>query len=223
MICTSSAAAYAHPDLTGVWQLASTYQPEIKTSDGKVPPLHATASAIYAKHRAAYRAGDRSFDPAADGCGNPGMPRIMMMPNPFQIIQDTDRVVTLFPHGDRFRIVELKRNLEPVDLFYFGTPNGHWDHDELVVESTDFRDNTLLDAGGMPHSDALKVMERYKLSKDGQRLTDQITVTDPKTFERPWTTTTQYRKLPLHSQSLSDVEQPACGPPALEAAPKGGS
>jgi hypothetical protein len=216
------ALAQTPSDLNGVWQLISPVPAQIKTVGGREPPLNEHGQAIYAQHRAAYQAGDRSFDAAANGCGDPGMPRIMMMSDRFEIVQDADRVVTLFARGNRFRVVELKRSLDPVDLFYFGNPNGRWDHSELVVESTDFRENTFIDAAGMPHSDAMTLIERYRLSKGGKELTDQITISDSKTFEHPWTLLMRYRKLPPHTQLLPAHAQVNCGPLPPEGSSLGG-
>jgi len=210
------------PDLNGVWQLSSPVPALMKTADGQEPALNEHAQAIYSQHRAAYQAGDRSFDAAANGCGDPGMPRIMMMSDRFEIVQDADRVVTLFARGNRFRVVELKRSLDPVDLFYFGNPNGHWDHSELVVESSDFRESSFIDAAGMPHSDAMTLTERYRLSKGGKELIDQITVSDPKTFKTPWTVIMRYRKLPSHTELLPADQQVNCAPPTPKGSSQGG-
>jgi hypothetical protein len=66
-----------------------------------------------------------------------------------------------------------------------GYSRGHWDKAELVVESSGFNDKTWLDARGHPHSEALRLIERYRRPNFGH-LEIEITVDDPKTYIRPW-------------------------------------
>ncbi len=69
-----------------------------------------------------------------------------------------------------------------------GNSVGHWEGDELVVETTNFTDKTAIgvNGNGNRHSTDLKLIERFKrVAKDVVQY--QVTIEDPKTYERPWT------------------------------------
>ena len=62
---------------------------------------------------------------------------------------------------------------------------GHWEGNDLVVDTTGFSDWGWLNRSGYPHSDALHVMERFRrLDRDHMRL--DITLDDPKAYAQPW-------------------------------------
>jgi len=63
---------------------------------------------------------------------------------------------------------------------------GHWDGDTLVVQSAGFNDRTWLDFGGHPHTEALRITERFH-RKDFGHMDISITLEDPKAYSRPWT------------------------------------
>jgi hypothetical protein len=63
---------------------------------------------------------------------------------------------------------------------------GHWDGDTLVVESAGFNDRSWLDMGGHPHTEALKMTERYRRTSFGH-IDAQVTYDDPKAYKKPWT------------------------------------
>jgi hypothetical protein len=79
---------------------------------------------------------------------------------------------------------------------YQGSWIGRWDGDSLVFDGVGFHEATLLDAAGMPHSDELQVMQRLTLKSGGKQLEIRTTLTDAKTFTRPWTTVHTYRRRP---------------------------
>jgi hypothetical protein len=63
---------------------------------------------------------------------------------------------------------------------------GRWEGDTLVVESNGFNDRTWLDHDGHPHTEALRVTERYR-RRDFGNLDVEITFSDPGAYARPWT------------------------------------
>jgi len=65
---------------------------------------------------------------------------------------------------------------------------GHWEGDTLVVETTGYNDKTWLDFSGHPHTDALKMTERFRRPDFGH-LEIQFTFDDPKAYTKPWTVT----------------------------------
>jgi hypothetical protein len=214
-------AAHAQVDLTGVWRLQSSFQQTIKTSEGETPPLLPPAAEIYRANQAKYAAGDFSFDNAQKLCTTPGMPRLVMLPYPFEIIQGPKRLAFVFQWNHRFRIVEIADAPPAVDdLSYRGTASGHWENDVLVVQIRGLVDTSHLDMSGMPHSEDLQITERYRLEHGGKTLVNELTFDDPKTFAHPWKTTVTYRKLPRGTELEEDVcrERIAKGLPAFDLA-----
>ena len=69
-----------------------------------------------------------------------------------------------------------------------GNSVGHWEGDELVVETTNFTDQTAigLNGNGNRHSSKMKFTERFKrVAKDVVQY--QVTVDDPQMYTKPWT------------------------------------
>jgi hypothetical protein len=190
----SAAAAHATPDLTGVWQITG-HVGAVKTTDGGAPPLTADAKAVYDAHRKAAAKGDYSFD-GVTRCLPPGLPRLMLMHEPFEILQRDKAVYFVYQVNRLPRRAYLNEALPTdVDPHYLGYSVAHWDADTLVVESAGFDDSTLLDNTGLPHSEDLHLTERYQLSPDGKRLRLTYTVEDPKTFTHAWSAQAQYTRL----------------------------
>jgi hypothetical protein len=69
---------------------------------------------------------------------------------------------------------------------WMGYSVGHWEADTLVVESFGFNDRTWLDTSGHPHTEALRMTERYR-RRDFGHLDLEVTLQDPKVYARPWT------------------------------------
>jgi hypothetical protein len=69
---------------------------------------------------------------------------------------------------------------------YLGYSVGRWERDVLVVETAGFNDKTPLDMMGHPHSEALRVTERYR-RRDFGHLDYEMTIDDPQTYKRPFT------------------------------------
>ena len=78
---------------------------------------------------------------------------------------------------------ELPRDPHPS---FMGYSVGRWEDDTLVVETIGFKDTTWLDFGGHPHTEELRVVERYRRTAFGHIELKQ-TFEDPKVFSRPVT------------------------------------
>ena len=78
---------------------------------------------------------------------------------------------------------------------YNGESTGHWDGNFLLVTSYGFRDDTNMEASGLPKSDKAIAYERIWLADD-DTLRDEFTLVDPVAFARPWTVTKTYKRAP---------------------------
>jgi hypothetical protein len=67
---------------------------------------------------------------------------------------------------------------------YQGYSLGRWDGDTLVIESSGFNDTGWIDARGTPHSEGMRVEERFH-RRDFGHIDLAITLTDPTIFTRP--------------------------------------
>ena len=119
-----------------------------------------------------------------------GVPRINTPANrPFKIYQMPRAVVILYEAGSTFREIFMDGRPLPVDPqpTWMGYSIGHWDGDTLVVETAGFNDKAWLDGdGGHPHSEAMRVTERFRRPSFGA-LEIQVTVDDPKAYTKPFT------------------------------------
>src|SRR5438874_1081683 len=107
----------------------------------------------------------------------------------YRIIQSPGLVVLLYESGTgRYRQIYMDGRKLPEDPnpTWLGYSIGHWEGDTLVVESTGFNDRTWLDRAGHPHSEKLRVTERFRRLDFGH-MQYQITFDDPETLTRPLT------------------------------------
>jgi hypothetical protein len=118
-------------------------------------------------------------------CFQPGVPRGMYMPYPFQIIQSATKVQMVFEYANAQRTIHLNKMDDYPNVAYMGYSVGHWEGDTLVVDVKDLTDATWFDRSGDFHSDALHVIERYK--PDGPNVIRyEATIEDPQVFTRTW-------------------------------------
>ena len=122
---------------------------------------------------------------------------MMVRSGPFKIIQTPTEVVILFEEMNHFRqIFTDGRGFPDVkEPTWFGYSIGKWEDDTLVVETTGFHDRSWLDDPGLPHSDAMRVTERFT-RRDYGRLDIRITIDDPKTYTRPWSANAHFELTP---------------------------
>ena len=118
-------------------------------------------------------------------CFMPGVPRATYMPYPFQIIQSTDNILVAYEFAGATRTIHMNKVGDSPSPSWMGWSRGRWEGDTLVVEVTDFNDETWFDRAGNFHSDALHVIERYTAASP-YHLTYEVTIEDPKVFTRPW-------------------------------------
>jgi hypothetical protein len=104
-----------------------------------------------------------------------------------KIIQTPSLVVMLNPDLTHRQIFMDGRTLETdPNPTWMGFSVGRWDGDTLVVESNGYNDRTWLDHDGHPHTEALRMTERYR-RRDVGHLDIDVTIADPKAYAKPWT------------------------------------
>src|SRR5687767_1832892 len=144
------------PDLSGIWQAMNTaawdLEPHIAQRDvpagigaidGNQIPY--TAAAL-AKKKENYR-NRATLDPDSK-CFLPGVPRVMYMPFPFQIVQTPTYIGMLFEY-DGLRHIRLNSEHPegPIE-WTLGDSRGRWEGDTLVVDVVHFNADTWSDQIG---------------------------------------------------------------------------
>jgi hypothetical protein len=115
------------------------------------------------------------------------------MPHGIQFVEQPElgRILVLFGGGDRNWRVIYTDGRPPVQpdetvLTYYGTSVGHWEGDTLVVDAVGFNERFWFSKGGLPHSEALHLTERF--TRTGlNTLRYEVTVDDPRAYTRAWT------------------------------------
>jgi len=163
-------------DFSGVWDPGSAF-----FNIGQVP-LQPWAAELYAQRRANLG----KDDPEAQ-CLPAGVPRISPFPQKF--VQTPTLIVILDEgnvHSYRQLFLDGRGHPKNMDPLWMGDSIAKWDGDTLVVDTTGFNDKTWLTGQGVPHSEELHVIERYRRPDFGH-LDDEITLEDPKAFTKPHT------------------------------------
>jgi hypothetical protein len=139
-------------------------------------------------------------------CKPQGVPR---MGPPTQIVQTPGQIVFLYGASNLFRVIPTdgRTHRADADPSYMGDSIGHFEGDTLVVDVTNFNDDTWLGSDGYYHTEAMHVVER--LHREGDTIVYTATVEDPSVLAKPWTTTPRTLK---RSISASDalLEAPPC-------------
>src|SRR5207253_10225483 len=84
-------------------------------------------------------------------------------------------------------------------LAWLGDSRGHWERNTLVVETTNFSDQTKLEFGAPPFGsvrgmgDKSRVVERFTRT-DSSTVMYEFTIDDPVTYTKTWTAQTPWLK-----------------------------
>jgi len=116
-----------------------------------------------------------------------GVPRNNYSPGEMQILQVAGAVVILYESNHSYRVIPLDGRPHPpaqVKL-WMGDSRGRWEGNTLVVDVTNFNEETWFDSHGTFHSDALHVVERWTPAGP-DRIDYSVTLEDAKMFTRPW-------------------------------------
>ena len=185
------------PDLEGIWQASSTAAADLQDHVARNNMLAGrsviagTGTIPYQPWAAAKKAENfqnrEKADPLAQ-CYIPGVPRIMYLDFPFQIFQTPQIIAMTFEWSLDYRLIYTNGSPHSADYpeSWMGDSRGRWDGDTLVVGVANNNDKTWFDMAGDFHSDALHVVERYRMT-DSDTIQYEATIEDSKVFTKPWT------------------------------------
>jgi hypothetical protein len=225
-------AADGKPDLTGVWMHEITTVAEMRRLYG--PMIDAAVKVdvpgmeIGTQHKYAFnilldfKPEESPMRPdaaklmqqlaakfnGAEVCtGVPGFPLAGLLSEPIKIIQAPRATVILYEVDNLHRQVFTDGRKLPKEFdfpAFLGYSVGRWEGDVFVVDSAGFNDKTPLDAIGHPHSDALRITERFR-RRDFGHLDVEMTFDDPKMYTKPFTV-----KIPHDLVADNDIFEMFC-------------
>lgn len=182
------------PDLSGIWSGPGpgSYDRNI-TRDLKPGDIQPWAEAVYQQ---------RVRDVGKDA------PRANCLPDPFvyyhmvdvaRMVQTPGLIVMLYQGTTnsvhRTIFTDGRPLLKDPNPSWMGYSVGHWEGDTMVVETNGFNDRGWLDIEGHPHTEALKITERYR-RRDFGHMDLEVTIDDPKAFTRPFSMKVQKTLMP---------------------------
>ena len=202
-----------YPDWKGQWRRFEGGPPRYDPSkplSGQQAPLTEEYKAVHAASMADQAAGGQGNDPTYT-CLAPGMPRIMNVYDPMEIIITPETTYILIQHiHDSRRVFTDGRDFPPnAEPSFAGYSIGKWidtdgdgRYDMIEIETRNLRGPRAFDGTGLPlHRDNQSIIkERIYLDKaDPKIMYNEITTID-NALTRPWTATKKYRRV--------DVKQP---------------
>jgi len=190
-----------NPDLSGMWtrdgndRYYNNAAADLKP--GEVKPW---AQALYER-----RLADFGRDSMEVQCLPLGPAAITTSFFDFKFIQAPSVIVILI-EDLTFRQIHMDGRQLPEDPnpSWMGYSVGHWDGDALIVETSGFTDRSWLDYDGHPHTEALRMTERYR-RRDFGHLDVEVTFDDPGAYTRPWTVS-----LPLELVPDTELLEAVC-------------
>jgi hypothetical protein len=202
------------PDLTGVWMHEITTVAEVKRLFGdflddaikvSVPGMEIGTQHKYGFNILIdFKPGESPLRPAAASlmrqraaADNPaavcadiaGIPLAGLLSEPIKIVQAPRLTMILYEVDNLHRQIYTDGRTLPKEVdfpAYLGYSVGHWERDVFVVETAGFNDKTSLDLMGHPHSEALRITERFH-RRDFGHLDVEMTFDDPAMYTKPFT------------------------------------
>ena len=220
LFAQTAGTAKAAPDLSGVWErrgMGAGPAPGI-LADGapgngfttQEPAMLPWAADYYKKVRNGpirnpYDKALDQFDTTLR-CFPPGPTRLYTVPRPFEIRQLADQVFLLFEsdHSVRRIYTDGRGHPDGYPITWMGHSIGKWDGDTLVVDTVNINDKGWIDSMGHPHSDALRIVERFH-RLDRETLEIEFLFDDPKTYSKPWTGKKRFKLQPANYDIMEQV------------------
>ena len=187
----SAATAWGPRDLDGVWENPPG---QVRTFSGVYggfePPLKQEWLDYWRIVQERSRRAQVVWDPGFK-CLPPGMPRLIHMSYPVEIVVTKSTVYMLAEYFGETRRIYMDGRTFPtwdeLEPSFTGYSIGRWEDDTLVVETRGLRWDSLLDRSLIPHSDQLRIIEKWRRTGENE-LSFSITAIDPVVLDVPeWT------------------------------------
>ena len=146
------------------------------------PPLTPLGGKLFLQHLS-------QRDPARVCAEPPPFPLAGFLSEPIKIVQAPRMTIVLYEAGNMFRQIFADGRVLPKDVnfpAYLGYSAGRWEGDVFVVDTAGFNDKVPLDILGHPHSEDLRITERFRRIDFGH-MDMEVTFTDPTMYTKPIT------------------------------------
>jgi len=123
-----------------------------------------------------------------------GVPNVIHLREPVEFLQSAGMVTILYHHDSQVRRVYLNET-HPEDLTPtpYGHSVGYYEDDTLVIDTIGFSNTGPIDYYGTPHTEALHVIERYRVTENGL-LETHFRVSDTGAFTTEWSARQIYQR-----------------------------
>lgn len=222
------------PDLTGVWMHETTTVAEVRRLFGDrfedAIKVNAIQMEIGTQHKYNFdilldykpeeamlrpaardlmrtRAAERDPANVCPGAPRAGIPVAGLLSEPLKIVQAPRETMILYEVGNLRRQIFADGRTLPKEFdlpAFLGYSVGRWEGDTFVVETAGFNDKTALDGAGHPHSEALRVTERFH-RRDFGHLDWEMTFDDPVMYTKPFSI-----KVPHYLMPDADIYEMFC-------------
>jgi hypothetical protein len=162
----------------------------IDPPDGRIPPITTAARERNASGGRGFNRYDSVNDrPLSERCiigfgstsGPPMLP--VLYNNNYEIVQTPNAVMILVEMVHDIRVIRINGTHKPTNIRQLlGDSIGHWEGDTLVVDTTNFTNQTRFRGS----SENLHVIERFT-RVDPSTILYRATIDDPTTFSKQWT------------------------------------
>jgi len=191
--------------------------------DYKNPILKPEAAAVVKRNGEYSESGHDVPDPS-NQCGAYAPPYLFSIQQGMQMLQGKDQIVIVYTQNQQVRHIRLNsthpKNVKPTAM---GDSIGRYENGTLVIDTIGIKlqPYTVADRFGTPQSEAMHVVERYRLidAKEAQAALDkhakvdgttgpmtadpkydnalrvELMVDDPNVFTTPWTANVSYRRV----------------------------
>jgi hypothetical protein len=214
----AAAAGAVNPrDFSGVWETdhRGTNGYRGMTTEEGIPPRTPWAESVFRSRLTGRDSKEKAGVPPAFGndpimeCNPYGFPRILFYTDPVEFFQVPGRIVMFFQGQRVLREVwmdgrELPKDPDPR---WLGYSVGKWEGDTLVIDTVGFDDRAWLDQYGNVYSSDMRFQERWRrASRDSLEVVYRLD--DPKSYVRPWVSTTKTFK----KQTDVEIREEFCAP-----------
>jgi len=204
-LCATSAQAFdesKYPNWKGQWE--RTARPRWVPA-GSAMPLTPEYQRIFEANLAAQAAGRQGMDPTYT-CLSPGMPRIMNMYEPFEVVitPKTTHILTQHIHDARRVFTDGRDFPTDEEPTFAGYSIGKWidedgdgRYDVIEIETRNLKGPRTYDSTGIPFHSGNQTVIRERIFADKANrdvLYDEITVID-NALTGPWTVKKAYRRV----------------------------
>jgi hypothetical protein len=180
-------------------------QPTYRIADLGNPNLKPWVKERMKKDNDEVLAGKIAFT-ARSSCMPAGVPGFMAYggPTPLYFLQTPKEVWMIFTGNQEVRriFLDVPHSENPKPSWY-GESVGRYEGDTLVIDTIGLNLKTLVDVYRTPHSDKLRVVERWRMIDDGKAMEVIFTVEDPDAFYQPWSGKRRYRR--VEEQMIEDI------------------